>query len=223
MTYCRVRARVEGVLANISRATLVAPAIAVFLIALIVPVYAFGQGTQPTAETPPKVQEIRAVERGLFLETDIGAAYLVTKIDGRSYGLAIVTGAYVGFDILPILSISFGGSMVAASVSDSASTPVPRGDLVFVMPMAQLQLALLSTERNLFFVRGAGGFSIGLPSEIDGTPYGGNGPSFSGTIGFERYTKLRHFSIGVLAGVIVVTKPDVGIGVSILPTLKYTF
>jgi len=46
------------------------------------------------------------------------------------------------------------------------------------------------------------------PGEIDGVTYGGNGPTFGGSIGFERFSTLRHFSYGVRAGVLAVTKPD---------------
>jgi hypothetical protein len=175
------------------------------------------------AEEAPKVQAIRAVERGVYVEGDIGMSFIVNKINDRKYGLGILTGVFAGYDFLPILSFSIGAYAMAASISRSSDQPSPQGDLLFVIPMAQLQFALITTERNFLFVRGGGGFAFGLPDKIDGAQYGGNGPAFTGQIGFERYTKLRHFSIGVLAGAMVVTKPDLGIGISVMPTLKYTF
>lgn len=190
------------------------------------------EAQQAVAEEPPKVQSIQAVERGAFLETDVGLGLFVNELNDRRYGLSLLTGAFAGYDILPILSLSVGAYAVAASVSRSDSTPDPKGDLFFIAPTAQLQFALVTTERNFVFLRGAVGFAFALPKRIgedangDGEPdveYGGNGPMFAGTVGFERYTKLRHFSIGVHAGAVVVTQPSVGIGISVTPTLKYTF
>ena len=89
--------------------------------------------------------------------------------------------------------------------------------------MAELQFAILTTERNFLWIRGGAGFAFGLPAKINDVEYGGNGPAFGGSIGFERFTKLRHFSIGIEAGVLAVTKPAVGIGISLAPTVKYTF
>ncbi|MCB9653947.1 MAG: adventurous gliding motility protein CglE [Deltaproteobacteria bacterium] len=179
---------------------------------------------EPTAvEEPPKVQQIVAVERGGFVEVDFGAGFIVNKVDDRRYGLSVATSVFAGYDILPILAFSLGVTAWAAPVSDDESTPSPSGDLFFLIPMARLQVALLTTERHFVWVRGGAGFSFGLPDKLDDKSYGGNGPAFSATIGFERFTRLRHFSIGIEAGTLVVTKPSVGIGVFAQPTLKYTF
>jgi hypothetical protein len=35
--------------------------------------------------------------------------------------------------------------------------------------------------------------------------------------------KMRHFSLGAQLGVTGVTAPGVGIGITLLPTVKYTF
>jgi hypothetical protein len=191
----------------------------------------------PPVEEPPKIQKIQAVERGFFLETDAGISWIVNKLTttdamghgtDHAFGISFLGGAFVGYDILPVLSLAVGAYAMGATVSrDTTITGAPQGDLYFIIPMAQLQFALVTTERNFLYVRGGGGFAFGLPNQISynnmNVDYGGNGPAFAGTIGFERYTKLRHFSIGAQAGAIVVTKPAVGIGVSVTPTLKYTF
>lgn len=193
-------------------------------VSVLAPSTALAADTQPgpSVEEPPRVQAIRAVERGFFLETDVGASLIVNKIHDRQYGLSVLTGLFAGYDILPILSISAGAYGMGASLSSSDPTATS-GDLFFVIPTAQLQLALITTERNFFSVRGGIGYAFGLPSKINGVSYGGNGVAFSGALAFERYTKLRHFSIGVMAGVVGVTQPGLGVGVSVTPTLKYTF
>jgi hypothetical protein len=54
-------------------------------------------------------------------------------------------------------------------------------------------------------------------------PFNGDGPAFEALVGYEHYTKLRHFSIGITGGVLAVTQPSFGIGITVLPMLKYTF
>ncbi|MCK6550521.1 adventurous gliding motility protein CglE [Myxococcota bacterium] len=192
---------------------------------------------QTTPEGPGKVQQIRAVERGGFVEADVGLGMFVKSPGTGDYGLSVVTGVYAGYDVLPVLSISIGALALAAPVQ-VPSAPLPGGgqpgpvarDLLYLSPMLQVQLALVTTERNFLYVRGAAGFGFTLPSTLgdangDGTDddYGGMGPMFGATVGFERFTKLRHFSLGIQAGALIVTKPDLGIGLTLTPTLKYTF
>jgi hypothetical protein len=192
---------------------------------------------QTTPDGPGKVQQIRAVERGGFVEADVGLGLFVKAPGDGDHGLSVVTGVYAGYDVLPVLSISIGALALASPVQ-LESAPLPGGgqpapiarDLLYLSPMLQVQFALVTTERNFLYVRGAAGFGFALPGKIgdvngDGTEddYGGIGPLFGGTVGFERFTKLRHFSLGVQAGALVVTKPAVGIGLTLTPTLKYTF
>jgi hypothetical protein len=182
------------------------------------------------AEDGPKVQQIRAVERGFFVATEGGVGFIVNKndINDRRYGLAApIIGLFLGYDILEILNLSLGANLMAiSSASDPANPdPAPRGDLFFLMPQLRIQFAVLTTERNFFWIQAHGGFGFALPGKIDvdGTEmdHGGNGPIFGG--GFERFTKLRHFSIGVQAGVEVAMKPGWTIAVTLAPSVKYTF
>lgn len=171
----------------------------------------------------PKVQEIRAVERGAFVESDFGFTFLVNKMEDRSYGLAPVIGLFGGYDVLPILNVGVGVTAIAAGISADENTPPPIGDLLYVIPSARIQFAVLTTERNFVWLRADVGFGFGIPGEIDGVEYGGNGLAAAAAVGFERFTKLRHFSIGAVVGAHLVTKPAVGIGISIVPMVKYTF
>jgi hypothetical protein len=175
---------------------------------------------QTVAEGPPKTQDIQAVERGFFLETDVGLNLMLNEMEGRGYGLGINAAFLIGYDILPFLSILAGAVAVAAPGKDD--NPL-RGDLFFLSPMAQIQFAFLTTARDFVYARGGIGFAFGLPEQVGGADFGGNGIAFTGLVGYEHYTRLRHFSIGATAGVFGVTKPGFGIGVSVVPTLKYTF
>lgn len=177
---------------------------------------------QSTGEEPPKVQAIAAVERGGFMQTEVGFAYLVNELDGKRYGLAPMIGIFAGYDLLPILNLSAGviGMAAGSALGEGVNT---KNDLLFVSPMLRAQLAVLTTERNFVWVRAEAGFAFGLPGEVEGRAFGGNGPAFGGGVGFEHFTKLRHFSIGAHAGVLAVTQPSLGIAVTVMPTLKYTF
>jgi hypothetical protein len=198
--------------------------------------------SEVATEDGPKVQQIRAVERGFFLETAGGVGFIVTKIKGaddvaRSYEIAApVINLFLGYDILEILNFSIGATILAASSSaDRASAqpdPDPVGDLFYLMPQLRLQFAVITTERNFLWIRAHGGFGFALPGKIEvedengatvEMDHGGNGPVFGGSIGFERFTKLRHFSIGIHAGAEVMTKPGLAVAVSLMPSVKYTF
>ena len=67
------------------------------------------------------------------------------------------------------------------------------------------------------------GLPLLFPEELNGQSFGENGPAFEAAIGFERFSKLRHFSFGIFGGVTVFTKPETAVSVNITPTLKYTF
>jgi hypothetical protein len=182
------------------------------------------------AEDGPKVQQIRAVERGFFISTEGGVGFIVKEINDRKYGIAApIIGLFLGYDILEILNFSVGANVLAASSASDRENPDPdpKGDLLFLMPQVRIQFAVITTERNFFWIQANGGFGIALPGKItvDGNEldHGGNGPIFGGTIGFERFTKLRHFSIGVQAGAEIALKPGLAVAVTLTPMVKYTF
>lgn len=177
---------------------------------------------QSESEGPARVQKIQAVERGFFLETDVGASFIVNEVQGRTFGLGFVTGFYLGYDIAPFLSILAGASATSAP-SSAPVTGGPPSDLFFISPQAALQVALITSERNFLWVRGGGGLALGLPAEVNGVTYGEPGPMFSAAVGFERYTKLRHFSVGIQAGATFFLKPEFAVGITVAPLLKYTF
>lgn len=191
---------------------------------------------QATGEEPGKVQQIRAVERGLFVEMAAGLNLPITKVADRSYGAGLLIGALAGYDILPVLSVSLGVYGTAAThtleqLNPPAGTMALRksGDLLYILPMLEVQFALLTTERNFVYVRGGVGFGIATPDELDvdfdlmKDEYGGSGVVFSAGAGVEHYTKLRHFSVGARVGILGVTAPDFGLNITLLPTVKYTF
>ncbi len=173
----------------------------------------------------PKTQTIQVVERGVFLESEFGfTAFVATLADApdtREYGAATQIGVFAGYDVLPILSLGLGIRVLATGVSGDLGSV--SGDLYYVAPTLSARLAVLTTERNFVWVRADVGLALASPAKIDDIEYGGIGPSGSVMVTYERFTKLRHFSIGVSAGASFVMKPSVGIGITVLPHVKYTF
>src|SRR5262245_10008344 len=123
----------------------------VALTLLLAPISALAQEAETkdqkedvVAEDGPKVQQIRAVERGLFVATEGGVGCIVNKndINDRKYGLAApIIGLFLGYDILEILNLSLGANLMAiSSRSDPAAPdPDPKGDLFFLMPQLRIQ------------------------------------------------------------------------------------
>lgn len=170
------------------------------------------------AEEVPRAQQIHAVERGLFIEADVGLGYVLGEIEDRKYGLGMGVAVAIGYDIAPVFQISLGLNAYATGQSDAWSQPRPIYDLLYMGPMLRAQLALLTTERNFFSIRGEVGYAFGRPSDhVD------DGLNFGGALVFERFTMLRHFSWGIAAGVSVFTEPSTLLSITLTPQVKYTF
>jgi hypothetical protein len=231
LTRCRERAKLRGTGWPVTRMMKSKPRNLFMMLSLssaVLPTASLAQGSaENESANGPEAAEpaptIRAVERGLFFEGDVGVGYLFSSMKGRDYGLTFLTGVYLGYDILPMLNVAIGGTFLATSVNEDRSGPMPQGDLFYAGPGIRADVAVLSDERNHLWLRAGAAYAFGLPSDIEGTPYNANGPMFQGGVGYEYFLTLRHFSLGVFAGVFVVTKPDVGVGFTVTPTVKYTF
>jgi hypothetical protein len=189
------------------------------VISLILAAPAAARGQSLPDESQPRTQVIRAVERGFFAEADLGFGYFATDVGDTQVGPGAVIGAYLGYDILPVLNLSVGALAVSAfSTSDRRGS-----DAFYVGPMARAQLALLSSQRDFLWIRVDGGVAIPLPDEVAGRSSGDLGPVFGGAVVFEHFTKLRHFSLGLSVGALAYAEPDWAVNVQVLPLVKYTF
>jgi hypothetical protein len=195
---------------------------ALFAPLLVLPSLARAQESSEGADDAPKVQAIHAVERGLFLEADFGVTGFVVSQDdettARKLGGATHISVYGGYDVLPILSLGLGVTGLAAGVTEGAG-----GDLFYVAPGVTARLAVLTTERDFLWVRGDVGFGLAFPGKIDGVDHGGAGIVGGVMVGYERFTKLRHLSVGANLGASLVTAPFLAVGITFLPHVKYTF
>ncbi len=172
---------------------------------------------------PAKVQEIKAVERGFFMGADFGLSYLIAPDSNSEYGLGTVIGFFMGYDISPVINLSLGVNALAAGGTRSTPQRDYKADLLYLTPSLRAQVALLTTERNFLWVRGEAGYAFALPEEVDGAEFGKPGPAFAVMAGYERFAKLRHFSLGVSAGAHIFLEPQFTLGISVMPMVKYTF
>lgn len=183
---------------------------------------------QDAEDEGPKVQSIQMIERGLFVEAEGGVTGFVATLtddgDDRSYGAATTLSAFLGYDVLPILSIGIGVRALAAGVSAPDVGGVTQGaDVFHLAPMATVRLGLLTTQRNFVWARADAGFAFGFTGNAGGADEARHGVIASVLVGYERFTKLRHFSFGASVGATVVTEPLVAIGITVMPHVKYTF
>jgi hypothetical protein len=167
---------------------------------------AFPAQAQDLAEDR-RTQSIQAVERGVHVQLEMGGTGVLS--DGGE-GVGPAFRIILGGDLLPFLSLGVGTAMTARNFRG-------RGNQVFsVGPIGRLQLALLTAQRDFLWIRADGGVVFDTASSEQAG-------LLSGAVAYEHFTKLRHFSIGLSAGVDVYTSEGTPIALTVSPTLKYTF
>ncbi len=201
------------------------------LVALLVPALALAQeGAAPRLQEDPRAAKYRDVERGFFVAFEGGYLRLLdtpAASDPESFPLARepggpaggpVIGALVGVDILKRISVALflqGGNQ-RASVNYGAFSLYSGG--------VDLKVAVFGRkdrndwERLYVYLHGRGGLAKTFPAGL----FGEQDVIFSGGLGFEYFTQLRHFSVGLAADAVYATKAAVA-GVAVYPTLRYTF
>jgi hypothetical protein len=178
---------------------------------------------QTDASAPGETQVIEKIERGLFAALEAGPVFLVAPDAEADYGLGFGTSAHVGVDILPILNVSLGVGATFSGGSAVVDGTVALRDRLYVTPSVRAQLAVLTTERDFLWVRAEAGLGLLDTPAGDGESALEVGPAFGAAVGYEHFAVLRHFSFGAQAGLTTWLEPDLGLGVFVMPTLKYTF
>lgn len=179
------------------------------------------------AEATPEVREqepIRKVERGVFAVLEGGPSYLVASDAAADYGFGLGLSVHLGYDILPVLNLSVGASALLAQGTlppvDGAGAQVD--DRLYLTPSLRAQFAVFTTERHFVWVRAEAGLGILGAGSGEGAE-ASFGPALGGAVGWEYFTVLRHFSLGLQAGVTAYLDPDTALAIAVHPTLKYTF
>jgi hypothetical protein len=194
---------------------------------------AWAQEAAPTLQEDPRAAKFKDVERGFFVGFDAGwlglsktptadtAKHPYTGADGDTNGgfaNGFVVGLNVGVDL---------GSLVAVSLF--ATSANERADLdygAFSLSQAGVDVRvspLSFRDRNgweRLFVYGhvRGGYArtrpVGLFGDVETVASAG--------VGFDYYTRLRHFSVGLAVDGVRALKAKT-FGLSIYPTVRYTF
>jgi len=197
------------------------------LVALVVmPAAALAQGETATPLEDKPALEIRAIERGFFVDAHAGALLLFGP-NGEQSGLSPgrTAGAGFGYDLTERLSLSFfaTGMHVDTPAGYRSATQLS-GDFSTLALGSRVAFALVARPdeagHNRLFVQLRGGAAYGLPgpkgffekSDIIAT----------GGVGLAYYTRLRHFSVGVDLD-FVYGLNNAGAGVTLAPHLRYTF
>lgn len=179
-------------------------------------------GLEAQAQKPQTSPRIRPVERGFFAEMNAGLTTMLTPVADRKLAPGVGVGMYFGYDIVPYLSLLGGVQMFTASGTgdDLAS----QSDGLWVTPMLKLQLALMTSERHFVWARLGAGWGFGFPKQIGSVVVTGEpGLVASASVSYEYFTVLRRFSVGARIGAVALSQPGWSVGMTVMPTLKYTF
>ena len=193
------------------------------------PAWAPAQEAAPALQEDPRAARFREVERGFFAGFEIGylhlfetpvadpAAFPYAGTDGGA-AQGFVTGLHLGYDITTRLAISLFGWQGNASASASY------GAFSVTAAGADLRFALVGlrdsneVERLYLYLHARGGLVWTYPKGL----FGDTDVLAQGGVGVEYYTRLRHFSVGVVVDGLYFTTAKAA-GLSVVPTLRYTF
>lgn len=227
--------------------SVVVGACALMLCAIATPTRA--QGIQSAADAPQEgeevkgdagVADIKEVERGFYVSLDMGPNhYLYLDTPGfvtigrplfEDFGRPTTwfspgtrMGLRVGYDILNNVNAEVfatgnfnEGKLQPGKIAASELT----GDLTQIVTGVGGRFAFITTERVFVFARAGVGYAMWFPQTLAQSSFGSI--HVDASLGVEYYTKLRHLSVGVEAGFQSLLLPF-AFGVSLYPTIKYTF
>ncbi|MCG3173214.1 MAG: hypothetical protein GMKNLPBB_01392 [Myxococcota bacterium] len=200
-------------------------------LAALAPGAAFAQN--PPVAQGPRPQVMREVEKGFFMEADVG---LLAGLTGNLNSVfpGMLAGVQLGYDITQYLSVDLGvTTMVLSGGTIPASNLIPSGELkqdqpqqlprpdaLALMPNLGLKFSYVYGKRVFAFIKAGGGALLADPQPVFGKSMV---PGAYGGLGIEYYTNLRHFSVGLEARGYFMFGNQASVGLGFLPTLKYTF
>ncbi len=183
------------------------------------------------------VVEIHEVERGFYVGLEYGANYMLsTDISGSGSTFAGEPLGQrlkfnIGYDIANNIGLDFfvlgminQGDVSAALAQSNQLT----GDVFQLIPGLSLKFSFITKKHTFVYARGAAGLNFWMPGEMvrsNALSQGENssmGIYVEGALGVEYYTKLRHVSVGVEAGLGLGLQPGAMQAFLTFP-VKYTF
>jgi hypothetical protein len=198
-------------------------------LATLLPLSALGQEAAPELQQDPRQARFRDVERGVFVGFEVGWLSLLDTptqkpedfpYAGEGGGAAggVLVTISVGADLGNRLSLSlFGlGTSQKASADYGAFSLFGGG--------ADVRFAFFGSkdpndyERFFAFVHGRGGYVLTSPEGL----FGDSEILVAAGPGVEYYTRLRHFSVGIVADLVYAVNAGTA-GWAVYPTIRYTF
>lgn len=202
-----------------------------FLMVIVaaLPLAGAAQEAAPALQEDPRAARFREIERGFWVGFEAGfVGFTKTPtMDATRFPYAGSGGGFasgfgvtvsVGVDITPRLALSVFamGSNAKASASYGAFDVLAAGGDLRFAPLAWRDGQ--GVERLHAYLHVRGGYLRSRPEALfDSSDY-----LAGGGIGIEYFTRLRHFSVGIALDGMFVGKVKVP-GVSLAPTLRYTF
>lgn len=177
---------------------------------------------------------VQAPRRGFFIAVDAGATAMVFgDLKGAHYGPSV--GVSLGSDVGENLALHFSiqNTMISRydevkynaettgggqSEKSAKQTMIKQGDFSLKMISAGAKFFMPTGEKTRFGLKGAAGFALASPTDdkLTSAPVVNIGP------GVEYNSNLINFSMGIFVEACVL--PTIfEVGVSVLPTVKYTF
>jgi hypothetical protein len=198
-------------------------------LALAVPASVLAQDAAGELPSDPRAAKFRDVERGLFVgfeagwmglvetPTDNAEAFPYAGEGGGSAGGMLVT-ASLGMDLGTRLSLSIFG------MGTNQKASVDYGSFALFGGGVDVRFAFYGEkdrndyERFFAFVHGRAAYVLATPEGL----FGDSETLVAAGPGVEYYTRLRHFSVGLVGDVLYAVKAG-SVGYAIYPTVRYTF
>jgi hypothetical protein len=209
-------------------------AVASLLSALLLPLGAGAQDAAPQLQADPRTARFSEVERGFYAGLEVGflgitktpvsdpVRYPFACLPGSSCSGGFASGLALTIDLGYDITARFAASVFWMQAFQAASDTY--GSFGLGMGGLGLRYAFVAlddsngVERFYTFVRARGAYVFTYPQGLFGTTDWMAG----GGLGVEYYTRLRHFSVGlVLDGLYFVRAAAPAFDV--LATLRYTF
>lgn len=176
-------------------------------------------GLQSEGVTKAKYNEI---ERGFSVRLPVGMMAYLTPVTSTAGGFnkrylpGLIIGAELAYDVLPILDI---GVFFHFANSQGIGTGTVR-DLHTVLGGVMVHLSFFHTDRVFLGAKVGVGYGF-QDTSVERLQHG---LGIIGALTLEYFTRIRHFSVAIDAGVTIMTVPQpFSIALTVMPAIRYTF
>ena len=199
------------------------------VLAVALPRGALAQDAAGELPTDPRAAKFKDVERGVFIGFEVGWMGL-TKTPTSNTGAFPYAGSGGGSASGMLVTASLGmdfSNRLSASIfglGTNQKASVDYGAFALFGGGADVRWAFYGSkdpndyERFFAFVHGRAGLVLATPKGL----FGDRETIVAGGPGVEYYTRLRHFSVGIVGDVLYTVKAA-SVGYAVYPTVRYTF